>query len=220
MKKLLATIATVTLSILPAGCNIVGPAYVLIAGPEKNSAAYELPKDRPAVVFVDDRLNRLDRRSLRNVIAAKATEELLKSGAVKTVIDPKAALVRVSGEAADAPTDIASLGASVGAEVIIYATVDEFTLSPDQSTFQPTATVRVKVIDCVNKPARLFPTEDKENGQALTVTLPYKQGQAPKNGGEYNLAQDRLAGELGERIAKLFFKHEVKDRVSELNDRK
>jgi len=208
------------LSAILGGCNIVGPAVVLIHGPEKQAAQFDPPAERPTVVFIDDRRNWLDRRALRNTIARTASDELLKAGAIKTVIDPKSALTRVSGEQESGPVDLATLGASVGAEVLIFATVDEFTLSRDGATFQPTARLRVKVIDCVNKPARLWPDDTKPDGYLLEVVLPYKQGTSPKNGNEYMQAQERLAKSTGEDLAKLFYKHVIQQRVSDLNDRK
>lgn len=203
-----------------ASCNIVGPAYVLIHGPEKRPAEFELDSQRPVVVFIDDRGSRLDRRPLRNTVARTASDALLKSKTVKTAIDPASALIRVSGEQPSAPTDLTSLGTSVGAEVLIFATVDEFTLSRDGTTFQPTAVVRVKVIDCINRPSRLWPDSSTPEGYPLEVVLPFKQGVAPSNGAEYVKAQENLAIALGERLAKLFYSHEVNSRVSDLNDRK
>lgn len=200
------------------GCNIVGPAVVLIHGPEKTAAAHELDEKRPTVVFIDDRANRMGRRALRQTIAAVATDSLLKDADMKSMLDPKAAMVRVAGEPNGEPTDIVTLGKSLGAEVVIYASVDAFSLSPDGVTFQPTAAFRVKVIDCVKTPSRIWP-EEKE-GHPLAVTMPQRQGEVPKTNTQANAAQDRLAQECGERLAKLFYKHQTKSRVSDTNDRK
>lgn len=200
------------------GCNIVGPAVVLIHGPEKTAAAHELDENRPTVVFIDDRGNRMGRRALRQTIAVVATDSLLKDADMKSMLDPKAAMIRVAGEPNGEPTDIATLGRSLGAEVVIYATVDSFSLTPDGVTFQPNAAFRVKVIDCVKSPSRIWP-EEKE-GHPLAVTMPQRQGEVPKTNTQANAAQDRLAQECGERLAKLFYKHQTKSRVSDTNDRK
>jgi hypothetical protein len=42
----------------------------------------------------------------------------------------------------------------------------------------------------------------------------------PKTNTQANAAQDRLAQECGERLAKIFYKHQTKSRVSDTNDRK
>lgn len=217
-RTLLSALSLALAATCLSGCNIVGPAVVLIHGPEKTAAAHELDEKRPTVVFIDDRANRMGRRALRQTIATVATDMLLKDADIKTMLDPKAAMVRVAGEPNGEPTDIVTLGKSLGAEVLIYATVDSFTLSPDGVTFQPGATFRVKVIDCVKAPSRIWP-EEKE-GYPLVVTMPQRQGEVPKTNTQANAAQDRLAQECGERLAKVFYKHQTKSRVSDINDRK
>ncbi|MCX5688726.1 MAG: hypothetical protein NTV94_02855 [Planctomycetota bacterium] len=218
VRHVMCLLATGCLLVFSGGCNIVGPAVVLIHGPEKADAQFELDEKRATIVFVDDRANRMDRRVLRQSIATVCTERLLKEDKVKTMLDPKAALVRVSGEPTGEPTDLVTLGKSLGAEVILYATVDAFSLSADGVSFQPNAQFRIKVIDCVNVPSRIWPEEP--NGFPLAVTMPQRQGEAPKNGTQYNQAQDRLAQACGEELAKVFYKHQIKDRVSDTNDRK
>jgi len=200
-----------------AGCNIVGPAVVLIHGPEKQAASFTLDDKLTTVVFVDDRGNRLDRRSLRLTIAKNATDILLKDGGLKKVVDPSAPLTRVSGEGSEEPTAIATLGKSVGADIVIYATVDAFTLSEDSVTFKPSAVLRVKVLDCNNEPARLWPEE--KAGKTITVEVATRHGAAPKNGSDYAKAQENLAKECGRAIAELFYKHQIQRRVQETNDR-
>jgi hypothetical protein len=215
--RALCLLASCCGTLLVGGCNIVGPAVVLIKGPEKADAQFELDPKRPTIIFIDDRANRMDRRSLRQTIATVSTERLLKEDKVETMLDPKAALVRVSGEPTGEPTDLVTLGKSLGAEVIVYATVDSFSLSTDGVTFQPSALFRIKVIDCVKTPSRIWPEEP--NGQPLQVVMPQRQGEAPKNGTQYSQAQERLAQFCGEELAKVFYKHQIKERVSDSNDR-
>ncbi|MBS0198221.1 MAG: hypothetical protein JSR77_15820 [Planctomycetes bacterium] len=201
---------------LMGGCNIVAPAVVLLHGPERTKAEYTLDEKRPTVVFVDDRANRLSRRSLRLTIAKTAQDLLLKEGDLKVIIDAKAPLTRVSGETADQPMDMATLGREVSAEVMIYVTVDSFTLSADGTTYEPTAVLRIKVIDCVNSPARLWPEEAE--GKTITVKVPTRQGTNPKNGTEAAQGMDKLASECGRSVAELFYSHVTDRRVNDTNN--
>ncbi len=58
------------------GCNILGPAILLVEGPPKVQAQFTLEKKRPTVVFVDDRASVLPRRALRQQIAAMCQNAL------------------------------------------------------------------------------------------------------------------------------------------------
>src|SRR4051812_9808950 len=82
----LGTCAAIAIAALP-GCNILGPAFLLVHGPEKAPAAYKLDKERSTVVFVDDRSSVLAKRALRQQIATAAQNELLKQGVLVNVID-------------------------------------------------------------------------------------------------------------------------------------
>lgn len=199
-----------------AGCNIVAPAFVLIHGPPKTAAAYKLDPKRPTVFFVDDRNNRLYRRSMRLTIAATAQTILLEQKVLQNVIDAQAALTRVAGEPADEPTDLVSLGKSVQAEVVVWIGVDSFGFSPDGVTFQPFADLRVKVVDCVNTPSRLWPEEPP--GKPIRVLLPEKHGTNDQaSPSALAKAQDQLAQECGRTVAELFFDHETSRHAYEKN---
>lgn len=188
------------------GCNVAGPAFIAVNGPPKISAEFTLPTDRTTIVFVDDRGNFLPRRNLREIIASTCGQLLLEQGELKKVIEPKAALSSSVGEKPGEPTDLVTLTKNCQAEVMIYATVDNFSLSTDGgASFEPTATLRVKVIDALAASPRLWP-QDRE-GKKLTFTLPVPAGATPKSLGEVAQAQEKLAKEAGRAMAELFYDH-------------
>lgn len=186
------------------GCNIVGPAYVLIHGPEKVPALYDLDKERTAVVFVDDRGNYLPRRSLRITLAAEAERLILKKELVKDMISGQSAMSAAAGEKGGQLLSIADVGRSVSADQVIYVSIEEFTLSPDGQAFVPSLAMRVKVIDATND-KRLWP-EDRA-GHPVSVRLRAK-GILPTSTTERAKAEDELARAAGEALAHLFYKHE------------
>jgi hypothetical protein len=203
MKHLTPALAALILAV--AGCNIVGPAFVLVHGPEKIPAVYTLDPERPTVILVDDRSNRVPRRSLRLTLAQEAEKSLLKEKALKDMIGAQAALTAAGADKDGRPLSIAEIGRAVGAQVVIYATVDQFTLSPDGNSFLPTAQLRVKIIDAVND-KRIWP--DDRGGYICTARLPIKGDTAPTTLNEQAKAEDELAQETGLALARLFFKHE------------
>lgn len=194
------------LTLMPAGCNVAGPAFLAVHGPPSIPAAYTLPAERATIVFVDDRGNYLPRRTLREIIASNCGKLLLEQGEVKKLIEPKAALSASLGEKPGEPTDLVTLTKNCQAEVMIYATVDNFSLSTDGgATFEPTATLRVKVIDALAPQPRLWPQE--REGKTLKFTLPVPAGATPQSAGEIAQAEEKLAAEAGRALAELFYDH-------------
>jgi len=101
---------------------------------------------------------------------------------------------------------ITEIAKAVDAEVIIYATVDQFVLSTDGQTFAPAMALRIKVLDAINE-KRLWP--DDKNGHNLVLNIPIKQGFVPQNQSEVMKAENEAAEAAGLAIAQLFFEHEV-----------
>lgn len=198
-----------------AGCNIAGPAFLLIHGPEKVPQLHELEKERPVVVFLDDRNFTISRAPTRERVAASAGQSLLKAGAVSRVLDSKAANAVVNGEPRGDLMPISQVGRKVGAEVVIYVVPERFSLSPDGQTFEPVAQLRIKVIDAVAD-KRLWPEE--REGYLLTVTATTRQGTAPTDASQAREAENRFADLAGQRVAELFYDHEV-ETVADERDR-
>lgn len=192
--------------VLGAGaCNIVAPAYLLIHGPEKIPAQHELDKERTAVVFVDDRGNQFPRRAMRLTLASEAESLILGKGLVKDMISAQSALSAAGGDRGNDLVSIAEIGRSVGADQVIYVSIDRFTLSPDGQLFEPSLLMRVKVIDATND-RRVWP-EDKA-GYTLLARVGTKTGTVPTSTTERAKAEDEVARAAGADLGRLFFKHE------------
>lgn len=206
-KRHLFTLIALGLSaLLPLGCNIVAPAYVLLHGPEKTKKVYSLDPEKTAVVFIDDRSNRIPRRSSRVLMGQETEHTLLAAKAVKDMISTQSAMLAAGKEVNGQPTPIADIGRAVGADIVIYATVDDFHLSSTGQSFDPGATIRVKVIDAVND-KRLWPA--KSEGESIVVRLLAKAQELPTSTAGRFAAEDELAKQAGTEIAWLFVTHET-----------
>lgn len=200
---------------LAGGCNIVGPAVYFIGGPEKIPAVYTLPKDRTAVVFVDDRTNRIPSRATREIVGKTAEELLLENGAVKDMVQSRRVQTVIARERFGKPMGIAEVGKTLEAQTVIYCWVDDFSLSADGQALLPSAALRVKVIDAESR-ERLFPPADDATGwHVLRVTPPPQQGALGASLAERNKAEQDLARWVGRAIAGLFY-----ERSSELQPRR
>jgi len=189
-----------------AGCNIIGPAYVLLHGPPKQPAQYTLDPERSVVVFVDDRSNVLPRRALRQIIGESAQKSLLASGDVTNVIDSRDALAAASRDKFDQPMTIVDIARSVQAETVIYVSVEQLALSEDGQSVSPVASAWVKVIDATDE-KRLWP-EDKA-GARVGIRPRFEQGFTPQSQADVARAQNAVAERLGVAIAQVFYDHET-----------
>jgi len=196
-----------------AGCNIVGPAFLLIHGPEKTRARFELDPKRSHMIYIDDRANKLPRRSLRRIIAQEAESKIISKADVpaEQVITAAAGMQIAASERFGDPMSVVEIGRAVGAEVVIYASVEQWAVSSDGSTVSPSIRLRVKVIDAAEN-TRLWP-DPSINGYALVVELPTGVQQLPSNRAGINQIQRQMAVGVGDRLAKLFYTHE-KDTLS------
>ncbi len=202
----LAVLAVGALLTAPA-CNIVAPVGYLLTGAEKVPRMYDLDRNRPTVVLVDDRVGRVPSRAARRQIGMSATDLLLTEGKMTQVIESQAALEVVERERFGKPMGIAEVGDAVGAEIVIYAQVDSFALE-DGKTFAPSSAVRVKVVDAKAK-TRLWPTGGVDDWYRLEVRLPTRQGSPPRSLGDRTKAEQDLAERVGRSIAYLFIRHEA-----------
>lgn len=200
-------------SLLTAGCNILGPAYYMVAGPDETKAIYALDPTRPTVVFVDDRDNRLPRRTLRFVVAESATKHLLDNDVLtKTpagevaAIDGRAAITAATRDRFGEPLSVAAIGNACSADVVVHVVFESFTLTADGTTFSPSARLRVKVVDAVNQ-RRLFPPGDNVIGVPMDVVLKQRPADLPNSNSGMLQAQESLAKECGRAVAEMFFDH-------------
>jgi hypothetical protein len=203
----LALGAAAVLAAVP-GCNIIAGATLLVHGPEKIPKLYDLDSAKKTVVFVDDRENQLPRRSLRQSIGESATKVLLDENVVKEMIDTRSALGATSSEKAGQPLNIVDIGRRVGADRVIYVSVDRFTLSPDGTSFAPESIVNIKVMDVLEE-KRLWPLDEKL-GYRMVVRPPKPPKNLPQSVSEVAQAENEFAKVVGTAIAQAFYSSEAK----------
>lgn len=190
------------------GCNIVAPVYLLVHGPEKNPAVYTLPKEKSAVVVVDDRASQIPQRSLRDVIARTAEEHLLTNGAVTDMIASRNATAVLNRERYGEPMTISEIGQAVHAKVVIYAKIEQFSLTEDQQTMTPLCVAKVRVVDAETG-ERMFPSAESQlDAFPLRVQLPPQGGMAALNSSQISQANQALAVISGQMLARMFYETE------------
>jgi len=212
--KLLLAAGAVALALPLASCNIATTAAYVIQGPPKVPAQHELDEERSTVVFIDDRSSMIPRRSLRVAIGQTAEEDMIAQGVIdaEKMISSQSILRAAMSESPDEPTSVADLGRAVTADVVVYVTIDAWTLSKDGGSYSPLVATRVKVIDAAAR-TRIWPGSDR--GYPLIVEPAPSASDVPRTSSERSAAQSELAQRVGRHIAKLFYTSEreaVRDR--------
>lgn len=201
------------------GCNILGPIIVATAPEPTVPAQYEL-EDRPTLVFVDDRDGLLVPAGLADVIADRASEQLMNEKIITKAIRPRdATAVAKSRDKVNNLMPIDQIGETVGAEQVIYVEISSLseTVMGDQTA--PVATARVKVLDVVAK-KRLFPAEGVASFEYHTVSAKMKQvdEEMYRTASTRRKVRETMALQLGDEIAKLFYEHLAPDRLGDRLD--
>ena len=208
--RILTTIIAFACLAWTTGCNVLTPVAYAIHGPEKIMPAYTLEKNLKTVIFVDDPSSRVMQRRLRFSIADRATKELLAKRVLVDMIDPRGVLTAASNERHGEQMSISDLGKTVGADIVIYAVVTEFSLSPETGSYIPQAGLRVKIID-VAAGERVWPSD--EMGQLINIQIPQRPGTSPTGPADKLQVEQQLAERVGLGLAQLFYKHELPETV-------
>ncbi|MCI0365810.1 MAG: hypothetical protein L0Y44_00420 [Phycisphaerales bacterium] len=193
------------------GCNVIGPAAYIIDGPPSTEARHELA-DVPTVVFIDDRSNVVNPISLRRVIADKASENLMIQEVLTKTISPQDAMVVAAQRERNSQIlPIEEIGKFVGAKQVIYVEMAQFQTTADGYTPRPIASCRVRVIDVENRKRVFPPAESPVQAQVVNVAAREFSPELFRTRAGRLKVLEGLAIETGDRIAKLFYKHETKE---------
>ncbi len=201
------------------GCNIIAPLHYVVHGPAKVDAEHQLA-DVPTVVFVDDRENVVNPTLFRRVIAEKVSEDLMVRKVLTRTISPHDAMSLVAQHDTNKEVmPIDAIGRAVGAEQIIYIEMVSFTDRVEPHVPRPMGSCRVRVID-VNNRERLYPAGDVEQPfRAVQVAPREVDPELYRTRATRMRINEVLAEEMGDRIAKLFYKHEARELGGSLNPR-
>ncbi|MFK7884557.1 MAG: hypothetical protein AB8F26_10290 [Phycisphaerales bacterium] len=206
----IAALGLSVISLSIAGCNVITPVAYAIHGPEKVQAHYEPDPDRTTVIFVDDPSSQLAQRRLRYQIADEASRILMGKEVILDMLDSRPILNAATKERYGQRTSITELGQGVGADIVIYAVVTDFSISPKDGTFVPVANMRVKVIDTATG-ERLWP--ESEAGYLLDVRIQQRSGLANDLNNGQLAVQSELASRAALGLSQMFYKHELPDTV-------
>lgn len=202
----LAGVALLGAGMALGSCNIVAPMGYIIHGPEKIPEEYVLDVKRVTAVFIDDtRASVLPSRAVRTKIGETAEGMLLNQAKIEKMISSKDVMAVADREKYSKQLGIAEIGESVGADVVVYVTMQSFDMLVDGEYFTPTATASIRVVD-VKEKKQLFPAE-LEKSHIIKVETPPRSAAMPKSTAERTRAQLVFAERVGKAVANVFIAH-------------
>ncbi len=192
-----------TLSAALHGCNIAVPVAYALQGPPKTPAAYEPDTNRTTVILIEDPGSKVPRRELRLIAGQVADETLMKAKVYPAgkLISSKSALNAARSSGPGPKLSVVDIGRRVGAEIVIYVEVTDWTLFAEGQSISPRAAVSVRLFDTLAN-ERIFP---EEGGFPIIASLPPESEAKQPNRA---VLERSLANELGYTIATAFFDSE------------
>jgi len=187
-----------------AGCNIVAPAFLLISGPPKIKKSFTLPANKTTVLFIDDQSEQNVDRATLDGIAQTADELILAKTDVEDLISGRSALEAAVEENNNQQVPIAEIGRRVGAQVVIYARIDGYSIAPDGDGYSPSMRLNVRVLDLEQR-KRVWPVEG--DGVSVRVGTDTTKGLLTDTMASRAEARQVLASLAGTAIAQLFYTH-------------
>lgn len=192
-----------------ASCNYVAPAVFLIEGPPKVYAAYDqLDASRPTTIFIDDRQNKVPKRSLRMTMGQTAERIMMDRGIVlpaNMISSRDATRVAASKDSFNKPVSVVDLGREMGAEVVIWVEIQEWTLSRDGGSLTPTVGATVKIVDAKAN-QRIWPVDPA--GWPLVIQVPARPQELGSNRAQTERYHEELAAKAGLELARVFYTYE------------
>lgn len=190
---------------LPA-CDEAAAVAILVSGPPKNEALFELDKRKTTTILVEDGSEQQPISRAHRASIAKVAEELLvKKADLKDMVSGASALRAASGDRNGKRLTISEIGRSLKADVVIHVFVKRLSITPDGATLQPVVDMDVRVVDA-RTGQRLWPLSQgphrvraRQGAKPSTLPPPSKRG-----GLESEAA--RWAGHV---VAELFYKHDA-----------
>jgi hypothetical protein len=204
--RVLTAAACLTGVALAAGCNVVAPIAYAIHGPGQVEPVHTLDEERTVVYFIDDPSSKIAQRRLRYTMADVASHTLLEKKVVVDVLDSRTILAAATKERHGDRMSITELGRAVGADIVVYAVVTNFSMANEGNTFVPSTSMRVKVID-VAEGVRVWPAA--ESGYLVEVRLPQRPGTTALEQTNRLQTETALAEKAGLALAQMFYKHEI-----------
>ena len=179
--------------------------------PDAVDAVYKFPKDKTVLVLVDDPKGMGREASIQLDLANALNDQLLDHKIAKDVIPQRKLLFEMARTSAFQQLSISEIGKRLKADIVLYVKIEQFALKDNRLSpiWHGELGTTVKVVSVAD--GRLWP-KDRHPGYAMPdINSPRESDDESKRMGEKITM--RMAKEMADKIAKLFYKHEGKAHI-------
>jgi len=194
-------------AVLLTSCGpFIGWTVNAFAPPQKVDATYEPPKDKTFLVFVDDMVHPVFYEPVKGELAEKLNRQLVDKGVAAKTIPYSKVLALASATPGFNRLSVSEVGEKLGADIVLYVIVDKFSLKDNEATplwqGRLSTTVRLVAVGI----DRLWPEDRLEGYPVEPLEMSPETHPSPTYG---EVLSKKLAEKMADRIAKLFYDHEI-----------
>ena len=186
------------------GCQLFFAAVEMMFPYTTVQPQFELPKAKTVLVFPDDVENPVSYPPIKRKLAEHIAKILIDKSLVARTIPYDKLIDLRSAEPNFNRMAVASVGRKLGADVVVYISINEYTLKnmPIETLWRGKFAGWVRVVD-VNE-GRLWPVE--QAGHSVSVNTPTTENVSETYGEELSA---ELAEKLATEVAGLFHEHKI-----------
>jgi hypothetical protein len=193
--------------LLSAGCQAgMGWLAANLSPPQKVKALYKPPAGKTILVFVDDVLNPVVYEPIKSDLTEQINEKLvMHKVAAATVPYDQLTQLRSTTPNFDR-LSVSEVGQRLNVDMVLYVHIDKFSLKDENQNplWHGQLQTTVRLVDVAA--GRLWPPDQPEGYLMPAVELPPTDNSASAY--DVQVAKD-LASQMAERIAEVFYDHEV-----------
>lgn len=190
-----------------SGCGpMIGWIVNAFAPPKKVAPIYEPPANKTILVFVDDIIHELVYEPVKAELTAQLNKQFVERKVAARTIKYDRLLDLVAATPKFNRLSVSEVGQRLGADIVLYVQVDRFSLKDDNASplwhgqFQTT----VRMVE-VGK-GKLWPKDHPAGYPVEPIEVPTTDNSSAGYGSK--LART-MAGEMANRIARLFYEHKA-----------
>lgn len=203
--RLLLTLSIVAAPTL-SGCAGVAWLAAILAQPKKVPAVCKVPEDKKILVLIDSDPALGDCGQIKRALTKQLNKQFTDHKVARKTV-PYVEILRLMAEAPDFyMLNAPQVGDRLGSDLVVRVIVDRFSLRDDPASLLWQGQLRVKVqLSDVKKGHRLWP-----KGRGHQTISPLELPPHFASSEDYSLrVVEELAEKMSDRVAKLFYDHEV-----------